>query len=214
MAIADRVQPNMSESEQESQDLREACGGCNEALNRLFTRYTPQLDRMIRLRLDPKLRARVGVEDILQDTYCVALDRLEEYCEDEAVPFFIWLRFLTAQQLVNARRHHLGASKRSAEAEISINRNQLPQIDTASLARQLIGQFTSPTEAALRSEIQRNVQQALNEMSVTDREIIVLRHFEHLSNNDAAQLLGLHKATASKRYICALKKLQAIMHQS
>lgn len=200
---------SMTESEEVAEDLRRACGGCRDALDRLFSRYTLQLERMIRLRLDPKLRARVSAEDILQEAYCQVLCRLSAYCDNPSVPFHIWLRLLISQELINARRHHLGVQKRSAEVEVSINRNQLPQIDTASIARQLIGKYTSPTQAALRSEVQLTVQRALNEMDAVDREIIVLRNFEHLSNNEAAQVLGLHKAAASKRYISALKRLQA-----
>ncbi len=195
----------------ESQDLIDACNGCHEALNRLFSVHSPQLQRMINLRLDARLRARVSAEDILQDTYCLVFERLQHFCENQSVPFHIWLRSQTAEQLIAARRHHLGVQKRTANAEVSIGRSELPQVDTASIARQLIGKFTSPTQAALRSEIQQAVQLALNEMDVIDREIIVLRHFENLTNNEAAMLLRLHKATASKRYVSALKRLHSIM---
>lgn len=195
----------------EEKNLSDACNGCQEALNRLFTMYSPQLERMINLRLDSRLRARVSAEDILQETYCKVFERLKDFCKNQSVPFHIWLRVQTAEQLISSRRYHLGIKKRSANVEVSIGRSNMPQVDTASIARQLIGKFTSPTQAALRSEIQEAVQRALNGMDAIDREIIVLRHFEHLTNNEAAMLLGLQKATASKRYISALKRLQLIM---
>jgi RNA polymerase sigma-70 factor (ECF subfamily) len=44
-----------------------------------------------------------------------------------------------------------------------------------------------------------------------DREVLVVRHFEHLSNGEAAELLGISPAAASKRYISALKRLKAIL---
>lgn len=201
----------MEDSDVVEQDVLKACAGDTDSLTRLFSKFTPQLERMVRLRLDPKLRARVSAEDILQQAYCEALKRLPEYCLDQSMPFYLWLRFLAAQELINARRHHLGVQKRSVEAEVSLNRGALPQVDTASLARQLVGKITSPTQAALRSEVQLAIQRALNEMEPIDREIIVLRHFEHMSNNEVAQLLDLQKATASKRYVVALKRLQTFM---
>lgn len=201
----------MEDSDVVEQDVLKACAGDTDSLTRLFSKFTPQLERMVRLRLDPKLRARVSAEDILQQAYCEALKRLPEYCEDQSMPFYLWLRFLAAQELINARRYHLGVQKRSVDAEVSLHRGALPQVDTASLARQLIGKFTSPTQAALRSEVQLAIQGALNEMAPIDREIIVLRHFEHMSNNEVAQLLDLQKATASKRYVVALKRLQTFM---
>lgn len=201
----------MEESEVLQQDVIAACNGDEQALSRLFSKYSPRLERMVRLRLDTKLQARIGADDILQETYCEALRRLPEYAADPRTPFFLWLRFLTGEQLINARRHHLGTQKRSADAEVRLHHGSLPQVDTASLARQLVGKFTSPSKAALRSEMQQAVQQMLNDMDPIDREIIVLRHFEHLGNNEAAQLLGLQKATASKRYVTALKRLTKYM---
>lgn len=193
------------------QDVLAACQGDRQALSRLFSKYSPRLERMINLRLDANLQARIGADDILQETYCEALRRLPEYAADQRFSFFLWLRFLSGEQLINARRYHLGTQKRSAEAEVQLHRGAMPQVDTVSLARQLVGKFTSPSVAALRSEMQDTVQQMLNEMDPIDREIIVLRHFEHLSNNEAAQLLGLHKAAASKRYVTALRRLTQSM---
>lgn len=189
-------------------DVAHAAQGDPDALSRVFARCMPQLDRMIQLRLDPKLRARVGVDDILQETIVEALHRLPEFAANPNMPVTLWLRSLAGQTLINARRHHLGVQKRSAEHEVSLHSGSFPQVDTESLARQLIGRFTSPSQAAFRAELQLSVQQVLNEIDPIDREIIVMRHFEHLSNLEVSEILGLHKAAASKRYVTALRRLQ------
>jgi RNA polymerase sigma-70 factor, ECF subfamily len=125
--------------------------------------------------------------------------------------FFFWLRFLTAQKLVDAQRHHLGTIKRDASQEVSLYRGPMPEASSASLAAQLLGMLTSPSTAAMRAETQIKVQQVLNVLDHTDREVLVLRHFEHLTNGEAAELLGISPAAASKRYITALKRLKTIL---
>jgi RNA polymerase sigma-70 factor (ECF subfamily) len=51
----------------------------------------------------------------------------------------------------------------------------------------------------------------LEEMSENDREILFLRHFEQLSNNDVADVLGISATTASNRYIRALQRLKELL---
>jgi RNA polymerase sigma-70 factor (ECF subfamily) len=101
--------------------------------------------------------------------------------------------------------------KRSAELEVSLYRGPMPEASSASLAAQLLGRLTSPSLAAIRAESQLKIQEALNGMDRIDREILVLRHFEHLSNNETAELLGISKAAASKRYVSALRRLKEIL---
>jgi hypothetical protein len=47
--------------------------------------------------------------------------------------------------------------------------------------------------------------------SAIDREVVVLRHFEELSNIEAAEVLGIETSAASKRYIRAIRRLKAIL---
>jgi RNA polymerase sigma-70 factor (ECF subfamily) len=120
---------------------------------------------------------------------------------------FLWFRWITGEKLLVLHRRHLGAQMRSAGREVSIQ-GGVPQATSASLAAMLVGHLTSPTRAACRAEMQLKIQDALNAMDAVDREIITLRHFEELSNNETAQVLGLTKTAASNRYIRALKRLK------
>jgi RNA polymerase sigma-70 factor (ECF subfamily) len=108
-------------------------------------------------------------------------------------------------------RQHLGAKMRDAGQEVSLYRGALPQASSASLAEQLLGRMTSPSVAAVRAEMQLRLQEALNGMDATDREVLVLRHFEELSNGETAAVLGLQKSAASNRYIRALKRLKDVL---
>jgi RNA polymerase sigma-70 factor (ECF subfamily) len=191
--------------------LRRAAAGDQQAAGELFEPYRDRLLRMVRLRMDQRLKGRVDSEDIVQDAYLDAAQRLKDYAAKPSMSFFLWLRFLAAQKLIDAQRHHLGVEKRSVGREVSLYRGPMPEATSASLAAQLLGRLTSPSLAAIRAETQLKVQEVLNAMDPIDREVLVLRHFEHLSNGEAAELLGISPAAASKRYITALKRLKAIL---
>ena len=148
---------------------------------------------------------------MLQEAYLDFAKRLPEYLADQKVPFFLWLRGLAGQRLVDLHRTHLGAQMRDAGQEVSLYRGALPAASSVSLANQLLGRLTSPTQAAVRAEMQVRLQEALNAMEPLDREILVLRHFEELSNNETAEVLGIQSAAASKRYMRALVRLKEIL---
>ena len=87
----------------------------------------------------------------------------------------------------------------------------LPQASSVSLAVQLLGRFTSASQAAVRAERQLQLQAVLNGMDPMDREILALRHFEELSNGEAAEVLGLSKTATNNRYIRALGRLRELL---
>jgi RNA polymerase sigma-70 factor (ECF subfamily) len=151
---------------------------------------------------------------VLQEAYVDASRRFPEYTADPAVPFYLWLRSLTGQRLIILHRQHLGAKMRDAGQEVSLYRGALPQASSVSLAHHLLGRLTSPTQAAVKAEMQIRLQEALNAMDPLDREVLVLRHFEELTNNETAEVLGLAKSAASKRYIRALERLREVLENT
>jgi RNA polymerase sigma-70 factor (ECF subfamily) len=191
--------------------LDRARSGDATALAVLFTGYRERLERMVALRLDRRLTGRVDPADVMQETYLEVHKRFAEYAHDARVPFFLWLRLVTGQKLTDIHRHHLGARMRDAGQEVSLYRGAMPQASSVSLAAQLLGKLTSASQAAVRAEHKLHVQEALNSMEPLDREVLVLRHFEHLSNDETALALGLRKSAASQRYIRALRRLKEIL---
>jgi RNA polymerase sigma-70 factor (ECF subfamily) len=177
-------------------------------LNDLFNRYRNRLQLMVHLRLDRRLQARIDSSDVLQEAFLEAATRYEQFQSNPSMPPFLWLRFLVGQQLVLMHRRHLGVKARTASREVSIFRGALPEANSQSLAAAMLGKLSSPSQAAMRSELQVRLQEALNSMDEIDREVLVLRHFEQLSNVETAQVLGLQERTASKRYITALRRLK------
>jgi RNA polymerase sigma-70 factor (ECF subfamily) len=200
----------MADEDEPVDDLvRRASQGEEAALAELFARHRGRLRQMVRLRLDRRLQGRVDPSDVLQDAYVDLAGKLPEYASRPAVPFFLWLRLVVGERLLRVHRHHLGAAMRDAGREVSLHRGALPEASSASLAAQLLGQMTSASRAALRAEMQLLLQEAINGMHPIDREVIALRHFEELTNDEVAAVLNLTKAAASKRYVRAMLRLKA-----
>jgi RNA polymerase sigma-70 factor (ECF subfamily) len=162
---------------------------------------------MVTFRLDDRLRGRVAASDVLQEAYIDALKRLPHYQADPSMPFFLWLRWVTTQRLIEVHRQHLGARIRDAGREVPIDRGGGPAASSARMV-ELIGDLTSPSQAALRAETMGQLQEALDGLDPMDREVLALRHFEELSNQETASVLGIQPAAASKRYVRALERLR------
>lgn len=193
--------------------LAAATAGDPAALAALYDHYRERLERIVRLRLDRRLQGRVDPGDVVQDTYLAVQRKFGDYAASPKLPFFLWLRLETLQKLVDTQRFHLGAKMRSAGQEISLHRGGLPPVTSVSLAEQLLGRLSTASHAAMRAELKIKVEEALNSMDDCDREMLVLRHFEELSNSEAAAVLGLSATAACNRYVRALKRLKTVFEE-
>jgi RNA polymerase sigma-70 factor (ECF subfamily) len=190
--------------------LDAARDGDEGALAALVQRHRHRLERMVSLRMDRRLQGRVDPADVVQDAYLALRGKFPRYCADPRLPFFLWLRLEVGQKLVDVHRFHLGAQMREAGQEVSLYRGALPQVSSLSLAEHLLGKLTTASQAAMRVELRLRVQEALNGMAPHDREVLILRHFEELSNAEAAQVLGIKPSAAVNRYVRALKRLRDV----
>lgn len=212
-----RKYPSMSSTISNSTDnlddlIGRALSGDEQALAALFGHYRCRLRQMVRLRLDRRLQGRVDPSDVLQEAYLDIVQQLPSYARQRGeMSFFLWLRLVTGQRMMRVHREHLGTEMRNAGRDVSLHRGALPRATSVSLAAQLLGRFTSASQSAMRAEMQVKLQEAINSMEELDREIIALRHFEELSNKEAAELLGLSKSAASNRYVRALARLQGVL---
>jgi RNA polymerase sigma-70 factor, ECF subfamily len=195
----------------ERSELATLAGGGEAAFAGLFARYEDRLRKVVRFRLDQRLWGRVDPSDVIQETYLETSHRLNDYLADPKVPMFVWLRRMTEQVLVNVHRHHLGARRRDAALEVSLDQRPDGWMTSVSLAARLAADLTSPSQAAIRDEMLLRLRQAFESMDPIDREVLALRHFEELTNNEAAEVLGLQKSAASNRYVRALKRLKEVL---
>jgi RNA polymerase sigma-70 factor (ECF subfamily) len=205
--MAPPITPDPAEWDQ----IQRAAQGEARSLDELFARYRPRLKRMVRLRLDPRAQGRVDPSEILQRAYLETGRRLGDYVREPGVPFFLWLRQLTGRELERAHRQHLGAEAAGGAGEVSLHRGALPGASPAALAAQLLGREADPGADVARARHKVRIQEALNGMDALDREVLTLRHFERLTNAEAALVLGLGEAAACNRYVRALERLRGVL---
>ena len=162
--------------------------------------------------MDPRLNGRVSPSDVLQEAYLDAVQRVPHFLSKPEMPFHVWLRLVTGQRLIDVHRQHLGAQMRSVGQEVSLDRGYpMAEASSICLAAHLVGSITSPSEVAARGELLDAVETALDGLEPIDREVLSLRHFEELSNTETAEILGIEKAAASKRYVRALERLKGAL---
>jgi RNA polymerase sigma-70 factor (ECF subfamily) len=197
-------------SSAEADLIARARSGHDQALDELFGRHGERLRKTIRLRLDRRLRDRFSSSAVLRQVQQEAHRRLHEY--PSGTSLFLWLRGVAGQVIQSLHRQHLGSLGWEESQEVSFYHGALPGANSVSLAAQMLGQVNSATQAAQRAEMQLRLQNALNTMDPLDREVLTLCHFEELTAQEAASVLGIDKATAYLRHLKAVKRLKEILN--
>jgi RNA polymerase sigma-70 factor, ECF subfamily len=191
--------------------LAQARQGAPDAVDRLLTAHREPIRRMIDLRLDPALAARVDASDIVQDVLLEAHRRLDEYLRNPGMPFRLWLRHIAKDHVIDAHRRHRQAQRRSLDREQPLVPAVLADHSSLELAAQLLDQELTPASAAIHHELQRRLDHAIADLDGDDREVILMRHREQLSNQQVAEALGLSEAAASMRYLRAVRRLRSAL---
>lgn len=202
---------------EESQLVTQMRAGDPDALAAVFSNHRERLRKIVRFRLDPRLAGRLADSDVLQETFISAAKRLEHFESQPDMPAFLWLRLILGQQLTDLHRRHFQAEKRDVRKEVRVapqgaQFGELSQQTSLAIASKLADKMTAVSEIVSRAEQFARLEQVLNDMDATDREVIALRHFEELSNAETAKVLQLETSAASKRYLRAMAKLTKLMN--
>jgi len=198
--------PNSPETEELLSQVKD---GDAAAVDRLLGAQREPLRRMIGLRLDPALAARLDASDVVQDVLLEASRRLKDYLQKPVMPFHLWLRHIARDHVIDAYRRHRQTQRRSLDREQPMLAGHLADHSSAELAGQLVDPELTPATAAIRHELQKRLETAIVDLDEDDREIILMKHYEQLSNQEIALFLGLSEAAASMRYLRALRRLKA-----
>jgi len=185
--------------------------GDGAAVNGLLERHREAIKRMIGRRMDRVVQHRVDASDIVQDVMIEANRRLGDYLANPTMPFQLWLRHMARDRLIDAHRRHRVASSRSVDREVSLTVRDDGERSQADLVGQLADRELTPAAAATWHELERRFAAAVETLDEADREIVLLRHFEHLSTAEAAETLGLSKAAAGMRYLRAMRRLRVLL---
>jgi RNA polymerase sigma-70 factor (ECF subfamily) len=176
------------------------------AFEHLFARHRPFVRQVVELRMNPRLRARLDPSDVVQDVHLEAFRRFADYLERRPMPLRLWLRKTAEERLLKVERRHLRAGRRAAGREVS-----LPDQSSLALARQLLARGSSPSKRLERHELVQRFRHAISLLPEADRDILVMRNFEGLSNQEVAFSLGIEPDTASKRHGRALLRLRKVL---
>lgn len=172
----------------------------------------PRLERIVSFRMDRNVAQRLDPSDVIQESFFEIERRLEEYHRDRTVPFFVWVRQRVLQTMIDMQRGHW-RDKRSVGREQDMDGIHNQGSTSMSIIHWMMDDITSPSQAAIKHEEVEQLQRSLDQMSETDREILAMRHFEHLSNAEVAQVLAISPTAASNRYIRAAARLAELLRR-
>jgi RNA polymerase sigma-70 factor (ECF subfamily) len=206
--------PTMWPDPSETRDLLDRVAGHDPlAADRLWERHRAPLRRMIDLRLDRAVGRRVDASDVVQEVLLKASGRLADYLKSPSMPFHLWLRQIAQDHVIDAHRRHRVAGARSVDREAA-PLAEFADRSSLDLVAGLRDPGLTPASTALRHELERRFRDAIAELDELDREVILLRHFEQLSNVEVARALNLSEPAAGMRHLRALRKLRAILGES
>jgi len=200
--------PTEDQTQQILADVRQ---GDADAVNRLLDRHRESIRRMIQMRLDNKIQRRIDVSDVVQDVLVEANRRLQAYLENPQMSFHLWLRQIAKDRIIDAHRRHRGSAKRSVDREMPLAVQAADDHSTMQLLDQLRDPELTPAAAATQQEMARAVERSIAALGDQDAEIIIMRHYEQLSNQEIAQALGLTEPAASMRYLRAVRRLREML---
>ena len=201
------------DSEQTAELLQHARQGETAAVNALLERHRQAVRQMIQMRLDRAVAARVDASDVVQDVLLEASQRLNDFIESGSMPFHLWLRQLAKDRLIDMHRRHRGAQRRSVDREQKVAASGSDR-STLNLDGVLADGELTPAAASIRRELEQRFLTALQELNDDDRDVILMRHQEHLTNSEVAEALGLSQPAAGMRYLRALRKLREVLGEA
>ncbi|WP_372720049.1 sigma-70 family RNA polymerase sigma factor [Novipirellula sp.] len=178
-----------------------------------FALHRERLWQIIHFRLNDQVRARVDADDVVQEVYLDAEKRLSHFLSGDFPSFFLWLRLVAQQTLSRVHRRHLATESRSTLRESGASFGSDWGKTSACLSQRFVAHLTSPSQAAVKKELIAEVRNSLETMNEIDREVVALRHFEELTNQEVAIELGISPKAASIRYVRALERLRNVLER-
>lgn len=191
--------------------LKDVENGDPSAVNRLLDRHREAVRRMVQMRLDQAVARRVDASDVVQDVLLEASQRLSDYIRSPSMPFHLWLRQLAKDRIIDMHRRHRAAQRRSVDREQNVSSFASDEQSAADLTALLRDAELTPAASALRREMEERFVLALDQLEESEREIVIMRHFEHLGNGEVAEALGLSAPAAGMRYLRAIRRLRELL---
>jgi RNA polymerase sigma-70 factor (ECF subfamily) len=183
-----------------------AIDGEEAARDELLACYRPQLRRMVAVRMDTRLKARIDPSDVVQIVLAEAAQKMVSF-HNTPEQFYPWLRQLAWDELARLHRDHIQTKKRSVAREEDQWRNHIADDSVLQLAEHLATKQLGPGSRLVQKELRDRVQTALAQLAPPDREVLVLRFLEQLNIEDTAAALGISESAVKSRQFRAVDRL-------
>jgi RNA polymerase sigma-70 factor (ECF subfamily) len=180
--------------------VRRFRAGDESAFRELYDRYGALISRRIERDLPDRLRRKVAVSDVLQESMLQAFDSREDLREGSERAFRSWLLTIADHKILETIRHHEATQKRSAKREVT---RAARRETSAYSAKQ-----TSPSQAAVGAELHSLAQHAMRRLPPDYREVLRLAQQEHLTLVEAAERMGRSHEATKKLYGRALTRFR------
>jgi RNA polymerase sigma-70 factor (ECF subfamily) len=187
-----------------------ALQGDRQSIDELLAHYRPQLRRMVAVRMDSRLKARLDPSDIVQSVLAEAAQKMVAF-QQEPEQFFSWLRQLAWDELARLHRDHIRTKKRSVSREDDDWQGQAADESMMQLADRLATQQLGPGSRLIHKELRARVRAALDQLAPQDREVLVLRFLEQLDISDTAAALGISESAVKSRQFRAIERLGKLL---
>ncbi|MEZ6064634.1 MAG: sigma-70 family RNA polymerase sigma factor [Planctomycetaceae bacterium] len=176
----------------------------------MLDRHREAVRKLVAMRMDRKMVQRVDASDVVQDVMLEASRRLGDYLAAPPMPFHLWLRSLAKDRMIDLHRRNR-AQRRDVSREQPIQAAGGFDRSSINLAGQLQDAGLTPAAAAIKEELEHKFWDAIDQLDEVDREVILMRHAEHLGNGEVATALGVTPAAAGMRYLRAIRRLREVL---
>lgn len=167
-----------------------ARGGDDSHFAILYERLAPAIHAWACIRIRPTVRSLVDPEDLVAETWCVALNAFRTSFDPAVTPFRPWLFGVANLVLMRKFRRVRGRLRAgpAAGAEDPVPPEAVPD------------QVTSLSRRMAREEGFQRFLDEIDTLPQEDRELMVLRGLEGLSHDEVAARAGISAAAARKRW--------------
>jgi RNA polymerase sigma-70 factor (ECF subfamily) len=183
--------------------LEAARAGSDDALGNALDAFRPYLLLIANRQLDPALRAKVGASDVVQQTFLEARLAFPNFDGGSEQQVRAWLRQILMHNLANVARHY-GTDKRQLAREARLG----PGEADAGPSLEPPAEGPTPSAQVMAQERDEALHRAMQRLPDDYRQVITLRHQEHLEWAEVGQRLGRTATAARLLYLRAIEPLQ------
>jgi RNA polymerase sigma-70 factor (ECF subfamily) len=186
-----------------------AKAGHQQALGRLLEMYRAYLGLLARMQIGRRLQGKVDASDLVQETFLKAHEHFPVFRGSSESELVAWLRQILARNISNLAHRRFATKARNANLE----RQLAMDLDSSNemLAAGFACKQSSPSQRASRREQAVRLANALEQLPLQYREVLILRHLEGLTFPEVAARLKRSLGSVEKLWVRGLTRLRELL---